>query len=126
MGYSRSHEMAEVVGLEVETVGKSSLLVLVSYLCAYHGLFLVGGMGVYSTVAFVNYYGSVYISVLALRLDHLVNEFVHESVKFRILVYRIDCGNGFKPFIHVSVMERRPPMLAFLTSGRNLKIAETV
>lgn len=123
---TRHHEVTEVVGLEVETVGKRTLLILGSNLGAYHGLRLVSCVGIDSTVTLIDDNGGVDISVLPLGLHHLFDELVHEGIKLGILVDGIDSSHSLEPLVHITIVEWRAPVLAGACACSDLEIAETM
>ena len=126
MNNTRHHEMSEIVGLEVKTIGKRAFLIFGSHLGANHGLILMESMSIDPAVALVNDHRCMDIPILPLRLDHLSDKLIHQGIKFGVFVDSIHSRHRLKPLVHIAVVERWPPMLSGTGAGSNLKVAETV
>ena len=124
------HQVAQVVGLEVETIGKGSLLVLLPYCGADDGLLFLHRVTIDATIHFVDDDGRMDIAILALCSGYTVDEMVHQAIKFRIAGDSINGSHAFEPLVHIAIVERRAPVLVIvgrdIVAGSNLEIAEAM
>ena len=117
------HEVAEVVGLEVQARGKGVLLVLANL---DTGSVLAVAVGVDARIALGDDHGGVDIAVGTLGQGYLLDELVHEGVNLRVFGNGIDSGTGFEPLIHVAIVEGRAVVLALNGTCSHLEIGKAV
>ena len=126
VGDARHHEVTQVVSLEVQSVGKSPLLVFRSDLCTDDGLVAVFAVCIDTLVSLFDDDRCVDVSIGTLCLHHLFDELIHQGIQFGVFVDGIDGSHSLQPFIHVAVVEGRSPVFALTRSGSDFEITEAV
>ena len=117
------HQMAQVIGLEVQARGEGLLMVVANFDADIR---VVSSMGVNARITFGNDDRCMDIAVVALAQSHLLNELVHQHIELGVFGHSIDGCTGFQPFVHVAVVERRTVVLTLHGTRCYLEIAETV
>ena len=117
-------EMSQVVGLEVQSVAES--LVLLRSRCRSHdGVVVTVLLFLLFLVQLGNDDGRVDVAVFALRLHHATDEPVHDPFQLRVLVDGIDGGHRLQPLVHVAVVERRSVVFALHFTRGDEEVVET-
>ena len=120
------HQVTEVIGLEVQTVGEGSLLVGTTHLRTDSLLLMAVGMGIDTTVALVDNDRRMNIAILTLCLDHAGDKVIHNLVQLGILGHGIDRSHTLQPLVHIAIVERRTVMMPLTLTGSNLEVTQTV
>ena len=120
-----SDKMSQIISLEVQSIGKS-IVVFRSRGSTYYRIVLVVNLLVHTSVQFCDNHWRKDISVFTLRFYHTTDEPIHNLIEFCIMSDGIDSSYRLKPFIHVTIMERRTVMLSDLLTRGHEEVVETL
>ena len=119
------HQVAEVIGLEVQAIGEGTLLIGTTHLRA-DGLLGCMAMGVDTLVALVDNHRRMDVAIFTLCLHDTRDERIHDFIQLGIFRDGVDGGYTLHPFVHIAIVERRSIVMSFALAGCNLKVAEAM
>ena len=120
------HQMSQIVGFKIQTIGKCTFLVLTSYFGANYRLLLFVRMSVNPLILFLDDDRGMDVTVRTLGFHHMFNEVIHQFIQFGIFRDGIHGSHPFHPFIHITVMKGRSPMFALANTGSYFKVTEAM